>query len=240
MDIIDLLAFDNYIIVNKDLMVAVGVAEAMLLGELASEFRYWRKAGKLEDGWFYSTCENLEDKLPFSRPTIKKATDHLEETGILETKLMGMPAKKYYRINPSQLEKFLQHVCKDFNKQVCKDFYTKNIEEEYTNTSSSGSDSDDVIPMAALTTTHVELTVYDSDDSGSTITVKHQVTPKEWNKAVRKWRKDPSERVMMEFKDTGETEHMTFRRIKKYNVRPQAQSLGYNRSSGTAFGVAHE
>lgn len=238
MDIIDLLAFDNYIIVNKDLMVAVGVAEAMLLGELASEFRYWRKAGKLEDGWFYSTCENLEDKLPFSRPTIKKATDHLEETGILETKLMGMPAKKYYRINPAQLEKFLQHVCKDFNKQVCKDFYTKNIEEEYTNTSSSGSEAD-VIPMAALTTHHVEVTVYDSDDNDKTITVKHQVSPKEWNKAVRKWRKDPSERVMMEFKDTGETEHMTFRRIKKYNVRPQTQPLGYNRDAGTAFGVNH-
>lgn len=238
MDIIDLLAFDNYIIVNKDLMVAVGVAEAMLLGELASEFRYWRKADKLEDGWFYSTCENLEDKLPFSRPTIKKASDHLEETGILETKLMGMPAKKHYRINSSQLEKFLQHVCKDFSKQVCKDFYTKNIEEEYTNTSSSGSEAD-VIPMAALTTHHVEVTVYDSDDNDKTITVKHQVSPKEWNKAVRKWRKDPSERVMMEFKDTGETEHMTFRRIKKYNVRPQIQSLGYDRDAGTAFGVNH-
>ena len=238
MDIIDLLAFDNYIIVNKDLMAAVGIAEAMLLGELASEFRYWRKAGKLDDGWFYSTCENLEDKLPFSRPTIKKATDHLEEMRILETKLMGMPAKKYYRINLSQLEKFLQHVCKDFNKQVCKDFYTKNIKEEYTNTSSSGSE-DDVIPMAALTTHHVEVTVYDSDDNDKTITVKHQVSPKEWNKAVRKWRKDPSERVMMEFKDTGETEHMTFRRIKKYNVRPQTQSLGYDRNAGTAFGVSH-
>lgn len=243
MDIIDLLAFDNYIIVNKDLMVAVGITEAMLLGELASEFRYWRKAGKLDDGWFYSTCENLEDKLPFSRPTIKKATDHLEETGILETKLMGMPAKKYYRINSSQLEKFLQHVCKDFNKQVCKDFYTKNIKEEYKTTSSSGSDSDDVIPMAAPTTPHVEVTIYDSDDNDKTITVKHRVSPKEWNKAVRKWRKDPAERVMMEFKDTGETEHMTFRRIKKYNVRPQTQSpesLGYDRNAGTAFGVSHD
>lgn len=236
MDIIDLLAFDNYIIVNKDLMAAIGVVEAMLLGELASEFKYWRKAGKLEDGWFYSTCENLEDKLPFSRPTIKKATDRLEEIGILETKLMGMPAKKYYRIIPSQLEKFLQHVCKDFNKQVCKDFYTKNIEEEHTTISLRGSE-DDTIPLAAVTTHHVEITVYDSDDSGKCINVKHQVSPKDWNKAVKKWRKNPAERVMMEFKDTGESERMTFNRIKKYNVRPQQQSLGYDRNEGTAFRV---
>ena len=103
-----------------------------------------------------------------------------------------------------------------------------------------GGSEDDVIPLAALTTHHVEVTVYDSDDNNKTITVKHQVAPKEWNKAVRKWRKDPAKSVMMEFKDTGETEHMTFRRIKKYNVRPQTRSLGYDRNAGTAFGVSHD
>ena len=130
MDITTLLASDSYIIVNRDLMKAIGVAEAMLLGELASEYRYWKKAKKLEDGWFYSTGENLEDRLPFSRPTIKKATDRLEELGIIQTKLKGMSAKKYYKIDSLQLEKFLQQVCKDFYKQVCEDFSTKNKEEE--------------------------------------------------------------------------------------------------------------
>lgn len=98
-------------------------------------------------------------------------------------------------------------------------------------------DSSDTIPLAAVTTHHVEITVYDSDDSGKCINVKHQVSPKDWNKAVKKWRKDPAERVMMEFKDTGESERMTFNRIKKYNVRPQQQSLGYDRSEGTAFRI---
>ena len=231
MDIIDLLAFDNYIIVNRDLMVAVGVAEAMLIGELASEFRYWRNAGKLDDGWFYSTCDNLEDKLPFSRPTIKKATDHLEEIGVLETDLRGMPAKKYYRINGSQLEKFLQHVCKDFNKQVCKDFYTKNNKEEYENTSSRGSDDADVIPQA---TQDVQVSVYDSDDDGKTITVQHIIPRRDWNKAVVKWRKDEGESVLVTFKDTGATERMTFRRIKKFNVRPK-EAPTYKEGSGSVY-----
>lgn len=98
-------------------------------------------------------------------------------------------------------------------------------------------DSGDMIPLAAVTAHHVEITVYDSDDEGKCINVKHQVSPRDWNKAVKKWRKDPAERVMMEFKDTGESERMTFNRIKKYNVRPQQQSLGYDRNEGTAFRV---
>lgn len=140
MDVIDLLACDNYLIINRDLMRALGVAEAMLIGELASELRYWKKANKLVDGeWFYSTNENLEDRIPFSRPSLKKAADHLEEIGLIETKLMGVPAKKYYRINAAQLEKFFKQDCKKVYNLGCKDFSTKNIEEEYTTTSSGGS-----------------------------------------------------------------------------------------------------
>lgn len=238
MDVIDLLACDNYLIVNRDLMMGVGIVEAMLLGELASEFRYWRKAGKLDNGWFYSTCENLENKLPFSRPTIKKAIDHLKGTGVLEAELRGMPAKNYYRINASQLEKFLQHVCKDFSKQVCEDFYTKNIEEEYRTTTPREKDFDneeDVIPFAAVTTPHVDITIHDTDDNGGYCAVKHQVSPKEWNKAVRKWRKDPTTSVMLSLKDTGENERMTFNRIKKFDVRPKIGGSTNQYTGGTAF-----
>ena len=97
---------------------------------------------------------------------------------------------------------------------------------------------DDVIPKADITRPFIEITVYDSDDDCKTITVTHQVSPKDWNKAVNKWRKDPGEKVMMPFKDTGETEQMTFRRIKKYNLRPQkTNGMGYDRSSGTQFKV---
>lgn len=142
MDVIDLLACDNYLIVNRDLMKLLGVAEALLLGELASEHRYWGKAGKLVEGeWFFSTNENLEERIPFSRPTIKKAADKLEGLGIIESRLAGTPAKKHYRINTSQLEKFFKQDCQKVYKLDCEDFSTKNNKEEYTTTTSVGSGS---------------------------------------------------------------------------------------------------
>lgn len=142
MDVIDLLACDNYLIVNRDLMKLLGVAEALLLGELASEHRYWKKAGKLVDGeWFFSTNENLEERIPFSRPTIKKAADTLESLGIIESRLAGTPAKKHYRINTLQLEKFFKQDCQKVYKLDCEDFSTKNNKEEYTTTTSGGSGS---------------------------------------------------------------------------------------------------
>ena len=93
---------------------------------------------------------------------------------------------------------------------------------------------DDIIPLAAPTTPFVEITIYDSDDNCNTIAVKHQVPVKSWNKAVRKWRKDPSESIMLELMDGG-SERMTFKRIKKYNVRPKASGSVNQYNGGTAF-----
>ena len=40
----------------------LGLNEAVLLGELCSEYSYWNNIDKLEDdGYFYSTRENIEE-----------------------------------------------------------------------------------------------------------------------------------------------------------------------------------
>lgn len=134
MDTIDYLAGDNYLTINRSLMMAIGLTESVLAAELASEARYYRKVGKLSDGWFYSTYENLEERVPFSVPTIRGGLARLEEMGLIESKLAGMPAKKYYRFcSYSQFEKILNHVSKDFIQHVSKDFSTKNNKEEKKN-----------------------------------------------------------------------------------------------------------
>ena len=48
--IIDLLANNGYIVLNKTVMKVIGLHEAILLGELCSEYVYWRKRDELEDG----------------------------------------------------------------------------------------------------------------------------------------------------------------------------------------------
>lgn len=99
MDVIDYLASSNYVIVNRSLMMTIGINEALLLGELASECKYWRDAGKLKDGeWFFSTDENLGERLPMSDRTIRRTIDRLKELGVVETKLMGVPAKRYFSL----------------------------------------------------------------------------------------------------------------------------------------------
>ncbi len=60
--IIDLLANNGYIVLSKTVMKVIGLHEAILLGELCSEYVYWRKRDELEDGYFYSTRENIEEQ----------------------------------------------------------------------------------------------------------------------------------------------------------------------------------
>lgn len=128
MDTIDFLASSNYIIVNRSLMMVIGVNESLVLGELASEYKYWREVGKLKDGeWFFSTDDNLMSRLPFSRPTIQRIIAKLKEFGIIETKLMGVPAKRFFKIIPERIpgvSNFIQLGDKNL-------IHHKNKEEEY-------------------------------------------------------------------------------------------------------------
>ena len=48
----NLLANDGYIIVNKVLIRKLGLECATLIGELCSEYSYWEKHNKLENGFF--------------------------------------------------------------------------------------------------------------------------------------------------------------------------------------------
>lgn len=128
MDVIDYLASDNYVIVNRSLMKTIGVTESIVLGELASECKYWKNARKLQDGeWFFSTDDNLEERLPFSKPTIRRTIESLKELGIVETKLMGVPAKRFFRLIKSEILG-----CSNFSNLGYKKMTThKNTEEEH-------------------------------------------------------------------------------------------------------------
>lgn len=126
MDAIDFLASSNFIMVNRGLMLTIGLNESLVLGELASEYRYWRGENKLQDGkWFFSTDDNLTSRLPFSTPTIRRAISSLKELGILETKLMGVPAKRFFCIHVDKIPG-----CSNFTNLGPSNFSTKNKEEE--------------------------------------------------------------------------------------------------------------
>lgn len=49
MNILKLIASDSFITVNKELIKKVGLEEAIILGELASELDYWTKNNGLTE-----------------------------------------------------------------------------------------------------------------------------------------------------------------------------------------------
>lgn len=104
-----LLSSSKYIIVNKDLIKILGLHEAVILGELCSEYSYWESVNQLVDKeYFYSTRENIEKNTGINAHFQRVAMKNLEEKDILISKRMGIPCKKYYKINEFKVIEYLK------------------------------------------------------------------------------------------------------------------------------------
>lgn len=98
--IINLLANDGYLIYNKELAHKVGVHEAIILGELISEYVYYTNRNELtEDNMFYSTIENVQKNTALNEFYQRKALKHLKELGLIKCVLRGIPRFRYISIN---------------------------------------------------------------------------------------------------------------------------------------------
>jgi DNA-binding PadR family transcriptional regulator len=104
MSILHLLASDNFITVNRQIASIVGLEAAVILGELVSEFIYWADRDGLQDGFFFSTVENLESKTFLSAHSQRQALEKLSSFGFVDVEKKGMPAKRYIRINEKAIE----------------------------------------------------------------------------------------------------------------------------------------
>lgn len=105
--IASLLSSDGYIQVNKELIKSVGLAEAIIVGELCAEYNYWQINNLLEDDMFYSTIDNITLNTGLSEYEQRKAIKHLVELGILTVTKKGIPAKNYFKFNFDLLCNFL-------------------------------------------------------------------------------------------------------------------------------------
>lgn len=108
MDIIKLIAGDNFIALNRDLLRHLGLNPALLLAELAGEQNYFTEKGMLtDDGFFFSTIENIEKNTSLSRKQQDAAIRELTQKGLIEYKVRGMPASRYFRVNQSNFLEIL-------------------------------------------------------------------------------------------------------------------------------------
>lgn len=109
MSILSLISSNNFIVLNKTLISLLGIEEALMLGELASEYDYWVNQGKTKDGWFFSTVENVERNTNLSKHRQKKALENLQKQGLVTVERKGMPAKRYIRINEDAISQILSN-----------------------------------------------------------------------------------------------------------------------------------
>ena len=130
MNIINLLANDNFIVVNRDLIKIFGINSALMIGELASEYNYYDKENRLIDGAFYSTIDNIQKNTGLSRRQQKAALDELAELGLLTVELKDLPAKRYIKLNIEKLTNLFvqneQTCMHEMNKQECAKRTTNN------------------------------------------------------------------------------------------------------------------
>lgn len=108
-EIWELIAHDNFCVFNKSIARKLkSLHAAVLLGELASEYRYYKSKGLLdEDGMFFSTVENIEQNICLNDYEQRKALQLLIDVGVVSTKRKGLPAKRYIKLNSSALVSLL-------------------------------------------------------------------------------------------------------------------------------------
>ena len=117
MGILQLISTSNFITVNKDLIKKLGLEEAIVLGELASEYDYWNNKNEIEDDYFYSTIENIEEKTTLTAYKQRKCLENLKNKGIIDIQIRGIPAKRYIKINEEK-------VIEIFNNKLLKNLTT--------------------------------------------------------------------------------------------------------------------
>ena len=124
-----LLSSSAFLIVNKQLAKQVGLKGAVLLADLISKEEYFIANG-MTDGWFFNTAKNIEKDTCLTSHQQRKAIKNLKDLGILETKVVGIPAKQHFKIIENKLLSYFNTSCEESAELVVKKTQTINKNKE--------------------------------------------------------------------------------------------------------------
>lgn len=101
--IYNLLRSDGSIVVNKNLIFALGLHEAIVYAELVSRFIYFADRNELTvDGYFFNTIEDLYSGTGLGEKPQRTAINNLRKLGLIGVKVQGVPPKRYFTIIDNQ------------------------------------------------------------------------------------------------------------------------------------------
>tara|TARA_R110002012_G_scaffold182124_1_gene348487 strand:- start:1000 stop:1665 length:666 start_codon:yes stop_codon:yes gene_type:complete len=99
----NLLSSTAFLVVNKELANKIGLNEVVLLADLISKEQYFIENKQIQDGFFFNTAKNIQADTTLTSHQQRKAIKKLKELGIIETKLVGIPAKQHFKIMTNKL-----------------------------------------------------------------------------------------------------------------------------------------
>ena len=102
------LAQHRFLMVNKELVEAIGLDRTAVLSELIDKYVYFRNNNMLfEENWFYYTYERF-DKIGLKRKRIDSIINFLQKIGFIETKNAGSPRRRYFKLNEEKIIDFIE------------------------------------------------------------------------------------------------------------------------------------
>ncbi len=117
-----LLNQDHYRLYNITLARKLGsIHAAILLCEFIGQRDYFQKQNSLTshekhgDGWFYYTIDKVEERTCLSRKNQDTEIKLLISLGLIESRCLGMPAKRHFRINDAKIIEYMGYR----NGQTC-------------------------------------------------------------------------------------------------------------------------
>lgn len=107
---------------------------ALLLSDLVDKFQYFKSENSLIDGFFFYTSEKIEENLNISYKKQKKCIELLKKYELIETKLIGVPAKLHFTVRYNKILQMLQTSIAQMeklelpkSKNIIKDNNNRNI-----------------------------------------------------------------------------------------------------------------
>lgn len=108
MDLFTVLNANNYQVYNREIAKKIGINATIILTELIDKFGYFEKAGLLTDGdWFYLTIEDVYERTALSRDAQDGALKKLKALEFFETRQMGLPAKRHFKLRKDKIAEWL-------------------------------------------------------------------------------------------------------------------------------------
>ena len=115
MALIDLFSSHGFIPVSKLLFAKYDLPCAVLICELSNQYVFNKSRGKLINEYFYSTVDNIEKNTSLTARQQRRCMDILASDGLIECKLMGIPAKRFVKINTERLLQIVEECEATYN-----------------------------------------------------------------------------------------------------------------------------